>query len=239
MHAQGNPHLMKSMCCAVWRGSGGAVLRRGQVAHALARKPGHYFYELLFWQTLVLCLRQSTEAFGRFSSIFYVKANSHPEVVPDCTRHKEFIRRWRRWRSPFYGHFSHSVQLDDGQQLLVVEGSRAVLRFSLTRCRETSLLISRPLHLHHLHHHQASDSSVPTFLLCVTCESMDLIEQPVSGAAQRRRERRLHSMLWHERMTVAMALAEFSQNSSRGQRMAYTAKIRKPPHTPAGALQPR
>ena len=46
-------------------------------------------------------------------------------------------------------------------------------------------------------------------------------------------------MLRHERMTVAMALAEFSHHSSRGQRMAragvwgheqnYTAKIRKPP----------
>ena len=46
-------------------------------------------------------------------------------------------------------------------------------------------------------------------------------------------------MLRHERMTVAMALAEFSHHSSRGQRMAragvwgheqnYTAKIRKHP----------
>ena len=46
-------------------------------------------------------------------------------------------------------------------------------------------------------------------------------------------------MFRHERMTVGMALAEFSHHSSRGQRMAragvwgheqnYTAKIRKPP----------
>ena len=46
-------------------------------------------------------------------------------------------------------------------------------------------------------------------------------------------------MLRHERMTVAMALAEFSHHSSGRQRMAragvwgheqnYTAKIRKPP----------
>ena len=46
-------------------------------------------------------------------------------------------------------------------------------------------------------------------------------------------------MLRHERMTVAMALAEFSHHSSRGQRMAragvweheqnYTAKVQKPP----------
>ena len=56
-------------------------------------------------------------------------------------------------------------------------------------------------------------------------------------------------MLRHERMTVAMALAEFSHHSSRRQRMAragvwgheqnYTAKIPEAPHTPAGALQPR
>ena len=50
--------------------SGGVVLRRGQAARALARKPGLYFYELLFWQTLALCLRQSTEAFGIMSSVF-------------------------------------------------------------------------------------------------------------------------------------------------------------------------
>ena len=52
-------------------------------------------------------------------------------------------------------------------------------------------------------------------------------------------------MLRHERLTVAMALAEFSHHSSRGQRMARagvwgheqnnTAKVRKPP-TPAGDL---
>ena len=64
-------------------------------------------------------------------------------------------------------------------------------------------------------------------------------------------------MLRHERMTVAVALAEFSHHSSRGQRMAragvwgheqnYTAKVRKPPtpqpelfsleEEPAGACQ--
>ena len=58
-----------------------------------------------------------------------------------------------------------------------------------------------------------------------------------SGVARRRRERRLRSMLRHERMTVAMALAEFSHHSSRGQRTAraggheqnYTSKVWKPP----------
>ena len=37
---------------------------------------------------------------------------------------------------------------------------------------------------------------------------MDPSGQPSRSAAQRRRERRLRSMLWHERMSVAMALAE-------------------------------
>ena len=40
------------------------------------------------------------------------------------------------------------------------------------------------------------------------------------GVAQRRRERRLRSMLRHERMSVAMALAEFTHHTSRGQKMA-------------------
>ena len=66
-----------------------------------------------------------------------------------------------------------------------------------------------------------------------------------SGVAWRRGERRLRSMLRHERMTVAMALAEFSHHSSWGQRMArarvwrheqnYTAKVWKPP-TPQSEL---
>ena len=70
-----------------------------------------------------------------------------------------------------------------------------------------------------------------------------------AGAARRRRER-LRSMLRHERMSVAMALAEVSHHTApRGQRTAragvwgremhYTATFRDPPptHTPAGALQ--
>ena len=72
---------------------------------------------------------------------------------------------------------------------------------------------------------------------------MDLSEQPVSGAAQRRRQRRLRSWLRHERMTVAMALAERTHHFSRGQTIVragerehelnYTATIRDPPtHQP-------
>ena len=40
------------------------------------------FCELLFWQTLALVFkRQSTDAFGRISCLFYVKMNSDPQVV--------------------------------------------------------------------------------------------------------------------------------------------------------------
>ena len=49
---------------------------------------------------------------------------------------------------------------------------------------------------------------------------MDLSEQPVLGATQRRRQRRLRSWLRHERMTVAMAVAERTHHSSRGQTIA-------------------
>ena len=41
-----------------------------------------------------------------------------------------------------------------------------------------------------------------------------------ASAAKRRRERRLRAMLRHERRSVAMALAEFTHHSSRGQRTA-------------------
>ena len=105
-------------------------------------------------------------------------------------------------------------------------------------------------------HHQAFDSNTRfLFLVCVTVMFLNPADGSCadrvlgSSAARRRRERRLRSMLRHERMTVAIALAEFSHHSTRGQRMAragvwahvqnYTAKIRKTPRTPAGALQPR
>ena len=56
-------------------------------------------------------------------------------------------------------------------------------------------------------------SRVP-FLLCHL--SMEAGGQP-SGAAQRRRQRRLRSWLTHERQSVAMALAEYTHHASRGQ----------------------
>ena len=90
------------------------------------------------------------------------------------------------------------------------------------------------------HHHQAQTGRANfVFSLCCTRMADPSARPQSSGVARRRGERRLRSMLRHERMTVAMVLAEFSHHSSRGQRMAragvwgheqnYTAKIRKPP----------
>ena len=80
--------------------------------------------------------------------------------------------------------------------------------------------------------------------LCVTCCEMDPSWQPVTGAAQRRRGRRLRAAWRHEQQSIAQALATFSHHSSRGQRTAragewgselnYTAKIRRTP-TPQAA----
>ena len=50
--------------------------------------------------------------------------------------------------------------------------------------------------------------------------TMDPGWQPSRSVAQRRRGQRLRAALRHERQSIAMALAEFSHHSSRGQRMA-------------------
>ena len=70
-----------------------------------------------------------------------------------------------------------------------------------------------------------------------------------ASAARRRRERRLHSWLRHERMTVAMALAEKLHHTSRGQRFArageeghrneYEALRRQKPSSPGILLAVR
>ena len=68
---------------------------------------------------------------------------------------------------------------------------------------------------------------------------MDLSEQPRTGAAQRRKQRRLRSWWRHEQQSIAAALATSLHHSSRGQRKArawgeeselhYTDKDRKTP----------
>ena len=81
--------------------------------------------------------------------------------------------------------------------------------------------------------------------LCGVFSVMMASEQPGSGAAQRRRQRRLRPWLRHERMTVAMALVQSTHHSSRGQTIARagvwgremncTATIRDPPPHPSGS----
>ena len=76
--------------------------------------------------------------------------------------------------------------------------------------------------------------------LCVFAPAtMDLSEQPRTGAAQRRKQRRLRSWWRHEQQSIAAALATSLHRSSRGQRKArageeesetkYTAKFRTTP----------
>ena len=66
---------------------------------------------------------------------------------------------------------------------------------------------------------QASIPSVPA--LCVFAPAMmDLCGQHSSGAAQRRKQRRLRSWWRHEHQSIAAALATSLHHSSRGQRKA-------------------
>ena len=151
---------------------------------------------------------------------------------------------------------AHFSALDD-EEFFVVEGSgwrgRRESDYQVfchpnsmhaPRCHTDKHMTSAPgPHHNHHNHHKAQTGCANLDFLCCTMMA-DPSGRPQSrGVARRRRERRLRSMLRHERMTVAMALAEFSHHSSRGQRMAragvwgheqnYTAKIRKPPtHQP-------
>ena len=84
----------------------------------------------------------------------------------------------------------------DDEEIIIIEGSCQFI--SIGCCLRHRCVSSRQKQ-----QQQASDSSV-------TCESM----QPSRSAAQRRRERRLRSMLRHERMSVAMALAEKLHHSA-------------------------
>ena len=102
-------------------------------------------------------------------------------------------------------------------------------------------------HTHHNHNdnhshtqqrqRQASIPSVP--ISCVFAPfAIDPSEQPVTGAAQRRKQRRLRSWWRHEQQSIAAALATSLHQSSRGQmarageeesKLNYTAAVRKTP----------
>ena len=86
-----------------------------------------------------------------------------------------------------------------------------------------------------------TQASIPrrAHFFCVCTFSMDPSEQPVTGAAQRRKQRRLRSWWRHDQQSIAPALATSLHHSSRGQRKArageeesetkYRAKFRTTP----------
>ena len=92
----------------------------------------------------------------------------------------------------------------------------SVTAFCIDRCGVT------------IHTHQVvSETTTTTRCLTQACQFLCGVlsvmmgsEQVGTGAAQRRRQRRLRSWLRHERMTVAMALTERTHHSSRGQTIA-------------------
>ena len=105
-------------------------------------------------------------------------------------------------------------------------------------CGQTHALTSSPKQQQH------QQQQPPLFLVRHLFCAMDPSWQPVTGAAQRRRGRRLRAAWRHEQQSIAQALATFAHHSSRGQRTAragewrselnYTATIRKTP-TPQAA----
>ena len=56
--------------------------------------------------------------------------------------------------------------------------------------------------------------------LRVTCCAMDLSGQPTSGAAQRRKQRRLRSWWRHKQLSIAAAMATFQHHSAQRQKTA-------------------
>ena len=63
-----------------------------------------------------------------------------------------------------------------------------------------------------------SDSLTLLFYECCSFSPLSLSWQPLSGAAQRRRQRRLSSWWRHERQSIASVLATFQHHSPLGDR---------------------
>ena len=73
---------------------------------------------------------------------------------------------------------------------------------------------------HHLHHHQVQTGCVASCVARVFVPAVDMmnVERDAgggTGSARRRREGRLRSMSRHERMSVAMDLAESTHHSAQ------------------------
>ena len=89
----------------------------------------------------------------------------------------------------------------------------------------------RTTHPHHPHHPRFKHTrfsgvrrSLRFVLVTFHCTFMWMMRGPqpsvahAAGAAKRRRERRLRQFLWHERLTVAMLLAERQHHAAHGDR---------------------
>ena len=71
------------------------------------------------------------------------------------------------------------------------------------------------------HQHKAHAGCTLWVIFCCAFMWSTRVEHAAAGSAQRRRERRLRAWLRHERMTVAMALAESQHHTAlRGQMTA-------------------
>ena len=86
----------------------------------------------------------------------------------------------------------------------------------------------------------------PKRALCVTCCEMDLSWQPVTGAAQRRKQGRLRSWWRHEQQSIAAPLRTTAHSARRrpgppgcGYELKHTEKFRKNPRPGVRHAVPR
>ena len=106
--------------------------------------------------------------------------------------------------------------------------------------QQQQLLLLQLQHL--LQQHKPFPARVPIFMsrLEKTALAVDVVIDVDSalGAAMRRRQRRLRQFLRHERLTVAMALAEKMHHTSRGQKTARAREEEREMHYAMGQTTP-
>ena len=141
------------------------------------------------------------------------------------------VRTWKNWK---YFHEFHVAELrDDGQ----VFSPPSAAFFGLLFGVEALCYRVMPSRVRNNNNNNNKAVYPKRALVCVTCGGTDLSGQPMvaraSGAAQRRKLRRLRAALRHEQQSIAMALASAlhhsadkmtraQHNAPRGQRNAGT-----------------
>ena len=144
---------------------------------------------------------------------------------------------------------SHAATRPRGHAATRPRGHTATQPHSHTATQPHSHTATQP----HSHNNNSNNNNrrlsqaCPLFLVRHLFCAMDPSWQPVTGAAQRRRGRRLRAAWRHEQQSIAQALATFTHHSSRGQRTAragewgselkYTATIWKTPTSQAAGTQ--